>query len=120
MRFATFRTLYCWWSLGDGVNWLGIIIRSNLVGYLTANLANILSPLTGKSDYTVNNSALFVSINSERLQENEITVSFDVKSPFTNVPIEGAVKTALPKLEGDPFLADRRTPTQIADLLDFF
>ena len=48
-------------------------------------------------------------------------VSFDVESLFTNVPIEGAVKVALCKLENDPGLADRTnlTPTQIADLLNF-
>ena len=48
-------------------------------------------------------------------------VSFDVESLFTNVPIEGAVKAALCKLENDPGLADRTnlTPTQIADLLNF-
>ena len=32
-------------------------------------------------------------------------VSFDVESLFTNVPIEGAVKAALCKLENDPGLA---------------
>ena len=48
-------------------------------------------------------------------------VSFDVGSLFTNVPIEGAVQTALWKLESDSTLADRTTltPVQIADLLDF-
>ena len=48
-------------------------------------------------------------------------VSFDVESLFTNVPIEGAVKATLCKLENDPGLADRTnlTPTQIADLLNF-
>ena len=48
-------------------------------------------------------------------------VSFDVESFFTNVPIEGAVKAALCKLENDPGLAERTnlTPAQIADLLNF-
>ena len=48
-------------------------------------------------------------------------VSFDVKSLYTNVPIEGAVQAALRKLEADSCLANRTTltPTQIADLLDF-
>jgi len=78
--------------------------------------------LTGKSDYKVTNSPHFVpTISHERIQENEVMVSFDVKSLFTNVPIEGAVKAALCKLENDPGLADRTnlTPTQIADLLNF-
>ena len=49
-------------------------------------------------------------------------VSFDEESLFTNVPIEGAVKAALCKLENDPGLADCTylTPTQTgADLLNF-
>ena len=48
-------------------------------------------------------------------------VSFYVESLFTNVPIEGAVQAALRKLENDSDLANRtnRTPTQIADLLNF-
>ena len=87
-----------------------------------AFLANILSPLTGNSDFTVTNSAHFTSvISSEKIQDHEIMVSFDVESLFTNVPIEGAVQAALRKLESDPTLADRTTltPAQIADLLDF-
>ena len=89
---------------------------------LSAHLADILSPLTGKSEYAVTNSTHFVNtINHERIQEKEIMVSFDVESLFTNVPIEDTVKAALRKLENDPGLADRTnlTPTQIADLLNF-
>ena len=89
---------------------------------LSAHLADILFPLTGKSDFTVTSSTHFVStISHERIQENEVMVSFDVESLFANVPIEGAVKAALCKLENDPGLADRTniTPTQIADLLNF-
>ncbi|XP_078344118.1 uncharacterized protein LOC144629783 [Oculina patagonica] len=89
---------------------------------LSACLANILSPLTGNSDFTVTNSAHFVStISSETILDHEIMVSFDVPSLFTNVPIDGAVQAALRKLENDPSLADRTTltPAQIADLLTF-
>ena len=90
---------------------------------LSAHLADILSPFTGKSDYTVTNTSHFVStISHERIQENEVMISFDVESLFTNVPIEGAVKATSCKLENDPGLADRTnlTPTQIADLLTLF
>ena len=93
---------------------------------LSSYLADVLSPLTGKSEYKVNNSAHFVStINGERVLESEIMVSFDVESLFTNVPIGQcivfAVHAALRKLEADPCLANGTTltPTQIADLLDF-
>ena len=88
----------------------------------SAFLANILSPLPGNSDFTVTNSAHFASvISSEKIQDHEIMVSFDVESLFTNVPIEGAVQAALRKRESDPTLADRTTltPAQIANLLDF-
>ena len=53
---------------------------------LSAFLANISSPLTGNSDFTVTNSAHFVfTISSEKIQDHEIMVSFDVESLFTNV-----------------------------------
>ena len=87
---------------------------------LSADLANILFPLTGKSEYKVTNSAHFVSIvSNETILDNDIMVSFEVESLFTNVPIDAAVHTALQKLENDPSLADRTTltPAQIADLL---
>ena len=89
---------------------------------LSAYLANILSPLTGKSEYTVTNSAHFVStVSNETILDNEIMVSFDVESLFTNVPIDAAVQAALQKLENGPCFADRTTltPAQIADLLTF-
>ena len=70
---------------------------------LSAYLANILSPLTGISGFTVTNSAHFVStISSGTILDKEIMVSFDVKSLFNNVPIDAAVHTALQKLEDDP------------------
>jgi len=89
---------------------------------LSAFLANILSPLTGNSNFTVKNSADFGSTNaSEKIQDHEIMVSFYVESLFTNVPIERAVQATLRKLESNVDLADRATLTavQIADLLDF-
>ena len=86
-------------------------------------LADILSKLTGKSNYTVHNSTHFVStISHKKIQDNEVMVSFDKESLFTNVPIEGAVQACtLRKLENDPGLADRTTltPTQFAELLNF-
>ena len=89
---------------------------------LSAYLANILSPLKGKTDYSVINSTHFVStISHEKVHDNEVMVSFDVESLFTNVPIEGAVQTTLRKLENDSDLSNHTnlTPTQIADLLNF-
>ena len=43
---------------------------------LSADLANILFPLTGKSEYTVTNSAHFVStVSNETILDNDIMVS---------------------------------------------
>ena len=92
----------------------------NTLAYdLSAYLANILSPLIGKSEYTVTNSAHIVStVSNETILDNEIMVSFDVELLFTNVPIDADVQAALQKLENDPSLADHTTlrPVQIADL----
>ena len=86
---------------------------------LSASLADILSPLIGKSEYTVTNSAHIVStVSNETILDNEIMVSFDVESLFINVPIDTAVQVALQKLENDPSLADHTPlrPVKIADL----
>ena len=84
---------------------------------LSSFLTNILSPLTGNSDFTVKNSAPFVSIiSSEKIQDHE-----EVESLFTNVPIKGAPQDVLRKLKSSQGLPDRTTltPTQIVYLLDF-
>ena len=64
--------------------------------YLLTLIANILSPLTGNSGFTMTNSAPFLStISSEAILDNEIMVSFDVESLFSNVLIDTAVQTVL-------------------------
>ena len=62
------------------------------IGSATYNLAKelnrILSPLVGRTDSFVNNSFHFVNIISRiHLEDNDLLVSFDVKSLFTRVPI---------------------------------
>ena len=59
--------------------------------------------------------------NTERVDENQVMVSFDVQSLFINVPIEGAVRATLWKLESDLSFPNHTTLTaaQIADLLNF-
>ena len=61
------------------------------------------------------------TISHEKVHDNEVMVSFDLESLFTNIPIEGAVQTTLRKLENDSDLSNHTnlTPTQIADLLNF-
>ena len=49
------------------------------------------------------NSTHFVSTtSSEAILDNEIMVSFDVQSLFTNVPIDAAEQAALQKLKDNP------------------
>ena len=70
----------------------------------------------------MNNSVHLVStIRSETILDNEIMVSFNVESLFTNIPIDAAVEAALKKLENEPSLAVWTTLTaaQIVDLLNF-
>lgn len=83
----------------------------------------MLSPLTDNTDFTVTNSAHFLStISSETILDNEIMASFDADSLFTNVPIDATVQAALQKLQDDPSLADvdrtTLTPAQITDQLN--
>ncbi|RMX51942.1 hypothetical protein pdam_00004729 [Pocillopora damicornis] len=48
------------------------------------------------SEYTVTNSAHFVpTVSNETILDNEIRVSFDVESLFTDVRIDAAVKEAI-------------------------
>lgn len=48
---------------------------------LPAFLAKIVSPLTGNSNFTVKNSAHLAStIGSEKIQEHEIMVPFDIEA----------------------------------------
>ena len=77
----------------------------------------MLSPLTDNTDFTVTNSAHFLStISSETILDNEIMAL------FTNVPIDATVQAALQKLQDDPSLADvdrtTLTPAQITDQLN--
>ena len=59
--------------------------------------------------------------NKEKVDENEIMVSFHVESLFTNVAIEGALRATLWKLESDLSFPNHTTLTaaQIDDLLNF-
>ena len=71
-----------------------MLINTFAYDSVQAYLAEILAPLTGKSAYTVKNSAHFAStVNEEAVDENEIMVSFrDAEILSTNVTIEGAVQ----------------------------
>ena len=87
---------------------------------LAKYLAEILKPLVGKSEHHVVNSIEFITkIEQTKLDEDEILVSFDVVSLFTNVPIDEACNIAKERLLLDNTLHLRTTlsPENIYDLL---
>ena len=67
------------------------------------------------------NSKHFVEVMSDlRVEEDEMLVSFDVSSLFTNVPIDEAVQVIHDRLRRDETLVDRTTlsPDRVAELLE--
>ena len=81
-----------------------------------------MSPLTGSSEHAVRNSASFVDyLRNQTIGENEVMVSFDVESLFTNVPIESACRVALQRMQTDVGFSARTSlsPGQVAELLEF-
>jgi len=77
------------------------------LGHIAYDLSTYLD--TGRTDFTVKNSAHFVStISSESILDNEIMVSFDIESLFTNVPIDAAVEASLQNWRTTPALRTAR------------
>jgi len=66
---------------------------------LSKKIVHIIAPLVGNTEFHVRNSSDFVeSINELRLEDDEILVSFDVVSLFTNIPTTLAVEIAKKRL----------------------
>ena len=87
---------------------------------LSKHIASIISPLAGKTSSHVLNSKHFAGImREERVAADEILVSFDVTSLFTNVPTDEAVDVIHRRLLEDEELEERTplSPDRIAELL---
>jgi len=70
--------------------------------HLSKYLAGLLSKFTGNSAHHVKNSLHFVQIlESLRVQPEDLMVSFDVVSLFTNVPIVGSLELLSHHFEDD-------------------
>ncbi len=91
---------------------------------LSKHLAFLLSPLVGKSPYSIRNTAEWVErASSFTLEPDEELVSFDVQvvSLFTSIPTDVAVRVAYDRLCKDDGLVNRTalTPDQVRDMLLF-
>ena len=89
---------------------------------LSKYIASVISPLAGKTSSHVLNSKHFAGMmQEERVEEEEVLVSFDVTSLFTNVPINEAVDVIRRKLaaeEEDDLVVRTPLPAErIAELL---
>ena len=87
---------------------------------MARRMADIISPLVGKNDYALKNSAhLVTSMKDCVLQEDDILISCDVTQLFTKVPVDKSIDVIHSKSEHDPTLQNRTqmTAMQIRDLL---
>ncbi|XP_072028121.1 uncharacterized protein [Amphiura filiformis] len=98
-----------------------IVASRGSITYNTAKyIANILSPLVGKSSTHLKNSEELVNKLSQfKLSPSECLVSYDVTALFTSVPVEERLVIVKDLLTADDTL-DSRTdlnPQQVTDLL---
>ena len=85
---------------------------------LSAFLIPILRPLLKNSPFTCKNSFEFIKkIKNERLDADEILVSFDADALFPSIPIRRCIQEIQSQLENDTTLASR-TPLSSSDLVD--
>ena len=87
---------------------------------LSKHIDSLISPLAGKTNSHVKNSKHFMEVTAGLRVEDEMLISFDMTSLFTNVSIDEAVQVIYDKLQGNETLTDRTTlsPDRVAELLE--
>ena len=88
---------------------------------VSKHLVSILSPLVVYSKHHVRNSTDFAKfITAQRVEEDEVLVSFDVVSLFTRIPTNLSVQVACQRLQDDPSLSEYTslTPGETVSLLE--
>ena len=87
MYTASFTFLSC-----RSVAVSSISMSSHSISCPAKFVTSIISPLAGTTSYFVKNSKHFTEmISEESVNRDEVMVSFDVKSLFTNVPVGEAL-----------------------------
>ena len=89
--------------------------------HLAKYVTQVIGPLAGQTTSFVKNSRHFVEkIKDEIIREDEVMVSFDVKSLFTNVPLDEALQVIQDRLNQYTSLAERTrlSPDSITRLLE--
>ncbi|XP_077517763.1 uncharacterized protein LOC144128315 [Amblyomma americanum] len=89
---------------------------------LSGYLHQVIRPVVGRRTTYVKDSSHFVNkLKDVTIDDEDVLVSFDVKSMFTSVPVDFAVSSCKRLLENDASLPSR-TPIEVVDLcrlLDF-
>ena len=78
----------------------------------------MLSPLS-KSEYTIKNTRYFVEKSKkEHIPNDHLLVSFDVKSIFTNVPLDETTEIILNRIYDKNEISTDRTKSEMKELLN--
>ena len=96
--------------------------RGSITYRVAKELAYIIKPLVGQYPHQFKNTQHFIQqLQGKRLEPGEIITFFDVKAPFTSVPVAPSIQIVKQKLKQDPTLLKRTSMSiqQITSLLEF-
>ncbi|XP_014679428.1 PREDICTED: uncharacterized protein LOC106819296, partial [Priapulus caudatus] len=107
----------------EGNPYRPIVDYTGSIAYnLSKSLADLLAPLVGTTEHHIKNSTeLAEELKTIRMKPDEILVSHDVVSLFTNTPIPESINIIKSRLEADKTLKKRTnlTTDDIIELLTF-